>query len=101
MGSYLLTLDEGLIGNAGAVPPGPIPPMDPDVRTLITTIGAGVPPLSGVTRIGVAYLTSLTSGVGATVVSVVMTNVAGVAADPEGGFYIVVWRGQGAQGFVP
>lgn len=101
-GFYLLTLDEGLIGNAGAVPAGPVPPLDPDARTLITPIGVGVPPLSGVIKSAVAYITSPAPGVGATVVSVAMTSPGGVVGvDPTGGFYIVVWRGQGVQGLVP
>lgn len=100
-GGYRLFLDEGLIGNAGAVPPGPVPPIDPDVRTSIIPIGVGVPPLSGVASIGVAYITSPVPGVGATEVLVRMTTAAFNGIDPAGGFYIIIWRGQGVQGLVP
>ena len=105
-GSFLLTLDVGLPGNAGAVPPvlgqfGPPLPQDPDVRTLIVPIGIGAPPLSGIVAIGVAYETSAVPGVGATQIQVVTTNGGFVPIDPKGGFEIVVWRGQGLQAQVP
>lgn len=80
--------------------PGPLPP-DPDVRTLITPIGIGVPPLSGIAAFAVAYETSILPGVGATQIQVVMTNLAFTPTDPTGGFAITIWRGQGLQAQVP
>ena len=104
-GSFILTLDEGLPGNAGAVPavgltPPPLPP-DPDVRTVITCLAGPVPPpLSDISAIGVTYITSPVPGVGAFQIEVVTTNIAFLPTDPAGGFMIVVWRGQGFQGLV-
>ena len=46
-GGYILVLDQGLPGNAGAVPFGPSPfpnAPDPDVRSMVTPIGFGLPP---------------------------------------------------------
>src|SRR5271166_3629581 len=59
-GGYILTLDVGLPGNAGAVPfagPPPLIPfppfaLDPDVRTMILPIGIGSPPATGIASIG-------------------------------------------------
>jgi hypothetical protein len=96
-GVYILTLDVGLPGNAGAVPFGPSPPLapDPDVRTLVLPLGIGVPPLSGIASIGVSYLSSAAPGVGAPQIEVVLTNAAFIPEDPQAGFEIVVWRGIG------
>lgn len=100
-GDFILTLDVGLPGNAGAVPffePQPFPPPalpfapDPDVRTLVTPLGF---PLSGVASIGVSYIPSALTGVGAPQIEVVMTNAGFNPVDPSGGFLIVVWRGIG------
>ena len=101
VGSFLLTLDEGLPGNAGAVPAlsPPLLPNDPDVRSSITPLGLG-PLLSGIAAIGVQYIASVLPGVGATQIEVVTTNAAFNPEDPKGGFLIVVWRGQGNQGAV-
>jgi hypothetical protein len=98
-GDYVLTLDPGLRGNAGAVPAGPLPPPDPDVRTVVTPVGG--PLLSATVAIGIGYQTSPLFGVGATEVHVVTTNAAFVSHDPKLGFFIVVWRGQGIQAGVP
>ena len=100
-GYFVFTLDPGLRGNAGAVPAGPLPPPDPDVRTRVIAVGA--PPLfvSGINSIGVAYRTSLAVGVGAIEVHVITANLAFVPIDPTGGLQIVVWRGQGLQAQVP
>ena len=102
LGAYVLTLDEGLPGNAGAVPFGPSPPLapDPDVRTLILPIGVGVPPVSGVHAIGVAYNPSGISGVGAFQIFIVLTNMVFALVEPVNGFQIIVWRGLGG-GVVP
>lgn len=104
VGDFILTLDVGLPGNAGAVPfapphfappiPAPFAP-DPDVRTLVTPFGVGNPPTSGVATIGVSYIPSASPGVGAPQIEVVMTNAGFVPHDPPGGFMIVVWRGIG------
>jgi hypothetical protein len=98
LGGFILTLDAGLPGNAGAVPFGPSPPLlpDPDVRTLVVPLGiAVVPPLSGIASIGVSYIPSALAGVGAPQIEVVFTNAVFVPHDPKGGFLIVVWRGLG------
>lgn len=102
-GDYILTLDVGLPGNAGAVPfagappllPFPPPAPDPDVRTLVIPLGVGVPPLSGIASIGVSYIPSALPGVGAPQVEVVLTNAAFIPNDPQAGFQIIVWRGIG------
>jgi hypothetical protein len=96
-GSYILTLDPGLPGNAGAVPFGPAPPLspDPDVRTLIQPLGAGAPPVTGIFTTGVSYIPSAVTGVGAPQVEVVLTDTAFAPLDPVNGFTIVVWRGLG------
>src|SRR5208337_4561192 len=56
-GGYIFVFDVGLPGNAGAVPFGPSPPLapDPDVRAMVTPLGTGAPPSSGITFIGVSY----------------------------------------------
>ncbi|HYX21863.1 MAG TPA: hypothetical protein VFA98_13535 [Thermoanaerobaculia bacterium] len=98
VGAFILTLDVGLPGNAGAVPFGPAPPLlpDPDVRSLVVPIGSGAPPpLSGVARIGVSYIPSAVTGVGAPQLEVVLTSAGGTTVDPVGGFLLIVWRGIG------
>jgi hypothetical protein len=91
-GAYLLTLDEGLPGNAGAVPPGVAPINDPDVRTVVTTRGSGVPPISPIATIAVLYPNSPVPGVGADQILIVMQNTAPILADPPAGFELIVWR---------
>lgn len=95
-GSYDLVLDRGLIGNAGAVEAVPklplVLPPDPNVRTIVTTLGV-VP--TGVFTIGVSYLLSFVPGVGARIVSVVMTDIALTPTDPLNGFAFMVLRGYG------
>lgn len=102
-GSFILTLDVGLPGNAGAVPAlsPPLLPSDPDVRTSVTPLPDPILLSTGVAAAGVTYITSAVSGVGAFQVEAVFTNVALIPKDPLGGFLIVVWRGQGFQGAVP
>jgi len=99
MGHYILFFDEGLPGNSGAVPALPefplVLPIDPDVRTNIMPLGVGVPPVSGIQAIGIAYIASLVQGVGATAIDIVLTNAAFVGQDPQNGFEIIVWRGLG------
>ena len=92
LGAYLLTLDEGLPGNSGAVPPGTTIANNPFVRTMVTARGAGTPPFSGVASIAVGYIISPTPGVGANQILVTMQTVAPPAlTDPAGGFEIIVW----------
>lgn len=103
-GSFILTFDEGLSGNAGAVPAlsPPLLPNDPDVRTSVIPLpDAILPPNTGISAVGVTYITSVTPGVGAFQIEVVMTDVAFNPVDPTGAaFLIIVWRGQGFQGAV-
>jgi hypothetical protein len=91
LGAYLLTLDEGLPGNAGAVPPGVSPLSDPNVRTMITVRGSGVPPISNISTIAVLYELSATPGVGANQILIVMQTFPPAFADPPAGFEIIVW----------
>jgi len=99
-GAYILTLDVGLPGNAGAVPfaPSGPPPLfapDPDVRTMVTPISTGSPPASFVQSIGVSYIPSALSGVGAPQIEIAITEAVFTLFDPAGGFQIIVWRGLG------
>jgi len=92
-GAYLLTLDEGLIGNAGAVPPGANPLIDNGVRTMVTTRGVLPVPTPNILTIAVAYLTSPIPGVGADQILIVMQTFPPLTlADPTGGFEVIVWR---------
>ena len=91
-GAYILTLDAGLPGNAGAVPPGVSPIANPDVRTIITTRGAALFPTPNIATIAVDYLLSPVPGVGADRILVVMQTIPAALADPTDGFEIVVWR---------
>jgi len=91
-GAFILQLDAGLPGNAGAVPPGVSPLANPNVRTLITTRGAGIPPIPNIVTKAVDYLLSPVPGVGADRILVVMQTFPIALADPAGGFEIVVWR---------
>jgi hypothetical protein len=92
LGAFLLTLDEGLPGNAGAVPPGTSPINDPNVRTMLTMRGLGVPPKSNIVATGILYLLSPTLGVGADQIIVTTQTFPLALADPNGGFEIIVWR---------
>lgn len=91
-GAFLLTLDEGLPGNAGAVPPGTSLISDPNVRTMLTMRGAGVPPVSNIVASAVLYLLSPAIGVGADQILVVTQGFPLAPADPIAGFEIIVWR---------
>jgi hypothetical protein len=91
VGAYVLDLDVGLPGNAGAVPPGVSPLSDPNVRTMITVRGSGVPAISNIATIAVLYLLSPTPGVGANQVLVVMQTFPIALDDPPAGFEIIVW----------
>ena len=90
-GAYVLTLDAGLPGNAGAVQPGIGILTDPNVRTMITVRGSGAPPISNIVTIAVLYLVSPTLGVGADQLLIVMETFPPALADPPGGFEIIVW----------
>ncbi len=94
-GAYVLTLDVGLPGNSGAVPPGTTLINNPNVRTMITPRGAGTPPYSNISAISVLYLVSPDVGVGADQILVVMQTSPpappSVLADPTGGFELIVW----------
>lgn len=91
-GVYLLTLDQGLPGNSGAVPPGLAPVLNPDVRTLVTC-RAPVPPLvNPIQTIGVLYLPIVPlPGVGSTFILVVMADNTNTLNDPVA-FEINVFR---------
>jgi hypothetical protein len=101
-GGFILTLDVGLPGNAGAVPFGPSPPLlpDPDVRTLVIPFGSNGIPLTGIGSIGVSYIPSAVTGVGAPQVEIVLCGSTLVPTDPVDGFEVVVWRGLGG-GVIP
>jgi hypothetical protein len=90
-GAYILNLDEGLPGNAGAVQPGTSVLVNPNVRTMITTRGSGTPPISPITNTAVLYLLSPVLGVGADQVIVVMQTFPTMFADPPAGFEIIIW----------
>ena len=92
LGAFLLTLDEGLPGNAGAVPPGLSPINDPNVRTMLTMRGAGVPPASNIVASAVLYLLSPAPGVGADQILITTQTFPLALADPVAGFEIIVWR---------
>ena len=92
LGAYVLTLDEGLPGNAGAVPPGTTLIADPNVRTMINTRGALPLPIPNIVNTAVLYLNSPVLGVGANQILVVMQTFPAALADPTGGFEIIVWR---------
>lgn len=94
LGGYILTLDEGLIGNAGAVPPGANPLFDNNVRTMIQTRGVLPVPTPNIITIAVVYLTSAIPGVGADRIGVIMQTHPLALADPTGGFEIIVWRSE-------
>jgi len=95
LGAYLLTLDEGLIGNAGAIPPGTNPLIDNNVRTVIQTRGVLPVPIPNIVNIAVVYVTSPVAGVGCDQIIVVMrTNLPPMFADPTGGFEIIIWRSE-------
>ena len=89
LGCYLLTLDEGLPGNAGAVPPGTSVIADPNVQTMITVRGS---PGSTVVGRSVLYLTSPEVGVGANQILIVLRTLPPGFVDPPAGFEIIVWR---------
>jgi hypothetical protein len=91
VGVFILTLDEGLPGNAGAVQPGTTLISDPNVRTMITTRGAGVPPASNIVATAVLYLLSPAPGVGADQILVAMQTFPLGLADPVAGFEMIVW----------
>jgi hypothetical protein len=90
-GAYVLTLDQGLPGNAGAVQPGGGFLIDPNVRTMISCRGAGAPPNSIIVTTAVLYLLSPVVGVGANQILVVMETFPPALADPPAGFEIITW----------
>lgn len=90
LGVYLLTLDEGLPGNAGAVPPGLAPTVNPDVRTVITC-RAPVPPLVNPIQCSSVLYTHTLPGVGSTALLVVMADDTNTLNDPVA-FEISVFR---------
>jgi hypothetical protein len=91
VGAFILTLDPGLIGNSGAVPPGASPINDPNVRTMLTMRGAGSPPASNIVAKAVLYLLNPTPDVGADRILVTTQAFPLALADPNGGFEIIVW----------
>ena len=92
LGAFLLTLDEGLPGNAGAVPPGLSPINDPNVRTMITMRGAGVPPATNIVATGILYLLNPVPDVGADQILITTQTFPLQLVDPVAGFEIIVWR---------
>jgi hypothetical protein len=96
-GSYILTLDTGLPGNAGAVPIAdpPFATLEPETRTLVTPLGVGAPPSSNIAFVGVSYIAALGVGIGARAVEIVTQTPLGAFVDPPGGLYVCVWRGLG------
>jgi len=91
-GVYLLTLDEGLPGNAGAVPPGVLPILNPDVRTLITVRGPAPPAVNPIQTSSVLYLPVVPiPGVGSTELLIVMADDTNTLNDPLG-FELQVYR---------
>jgi hypothetical protein len=84
-GAVLLTLDEGLIGNAGALPPGIL--SNSNARSVVTIRGT---PITTITRTAVLYLTDVPD-VGATQILVVTVDNTGLLADPDSA-EIMVWR---------
>ena len=103
LGAFILTLDAGLPGNAGALQEfpdviGATAPFAPDARTMVTVRGnaAVSPPTTTITQIAVAYLTPVNPAVGITQIEVVL-SIAGAPTDPVGaggsGFEVIVWKG--------
>jgi hypothetical protein len=92
-GAYILTLDPGVPGNAGAVDPGVAPLSEPEMRCLITPRGVGAPPVSGIAFQSVSYILSPAPGVGADQIEITMQNGAAAFTDPAGGFELIVWKG--------
>lgn len=90
-GAYVLNLDEGLPGNAGAVQPGAGPIVNPNVRSLITPRGAGVPPVSLVATSAVLYLLSPVAGVGADQIVIVTQTFPLALVDNPAGLEIIIW----------
>lgn len=84
-GVVLLTLDVGLIGNSGAVPPGII--SNSDTRSVVTIRGF---PTTTITRTAVLYLGVLPN-IGATQVMVATVDNTALLADPDSA-EIIVWR---------
>jgi hypothetical protein len=89
-GAYILTLDEGLPGNAGAVPPGILPVLNPDVRSLITVRGPAPPAVNPIQTSSVLYVHNL-PGVGSTALLIVMADDTNTLNDPLG-FELQVYR---------
>jgi hypothetical protein len=94
-GAYLLTLDAGLPGNAGAVQPGAtLFTANTNVSSMITPRGSGVPPSSNITTSAIVYLQSGAVGVGDANIVIVLQTFAGgvqVLADPPAGFELIIW----------
>jgi hypothetical protein len=91
-GVYLLTLDEGLPGNSGAVPPGLAPVVNPDVRTIITCRAPVPPAVNPIQTIGVLYLPVVPiAGVGCTEILIVMADNTNALNDPSA-FEVNVFR---------
>lgn len=92
-GAVFLTLDAGLPGNSGAVPPGTGARVDPYVRTVITVRGdpTNIPPFTPVATKAVLYLPSGIVGVGDTTILIVTTDALSVLTDPFA-MEVMVWR---------
>lgn len=91
-GAVTLLLDEGLPGNAGAVPTGAGILLDPNVRTIVTIRGTpGVPPATTIATKAVLYLPNAIPGVGSTTILIVTLDNTLTLADPFA-MEVVCWR---------
>lgn len=91
-GVFVLQLDAGLPGNAGAVAPGVSPFLNPNVRTVLTMRSTTIPPIPSIATVAVNYLLSPLAGVGADRILVVTQTLPTALADPHGGFEIITWK---------
>lgn len=92
---WVLTLDEGLIGNTGAVEPTPdgaVAPSAPDPRTLITVRNSVHGAL--VTQAVALYITPVTD-VGLTQLQITLEGLTGTD-DQSLSFEVILWLGVGS-----
>jgi hypothetical protein len=90
-GSYVLTLDEGLPGNAGAVQLGLAPILNPNVFTMVTPRGSGVPPASNIGTVGVLWVASFIPGVGDPRLVISTETIPLALADSPAGLEVIIW----------
>jgi hypothetical protein len=88
-GDYVLTLDPGLPGEAGA--------LDPNLARSLVTLrgGSGAPPVTTITQVAVVYHASATPGVGDNTVELLF-SIAGTPTELSGaasaGAEVVIWK---------